>query len=186
MQACTLIHALQCTHCNVSTPMHVLHRPRVKGRGPQEQLNASGPETGNARKTENSNDYGKRNEDASAGDSVARAEGKTDCGAGREIYVAIVYAGLSAGGEKRPRRDGGRRRRQRVSGFRGGDSSVFYGTLPPESGGGDSEAGRGTDSHVRHGFLLREFAVAGGAAGKDGSRQRSQESLFHQFRHGSG
>src|SRR5258708_8787490 len=111
--------------------MHVLHRPRGKGRGPQEQQNASGPETSKARKTERADDYNKRNEDAAAGDSAAWAESKTDCGAGREVYVAIVYEGLSIGGEKRPRRDGRRRRRKRVSGFRSGDSSVFYGTLPP-------------------------------------------------------
>src|SRR5258708_32647801 len=120
------MHELQCPYFNARTPS-----PKVKGRSPQKQLNAGGPETSNARKTERSDDYNKRNEDAPAGDSVARAEGKTDCGARREVYVAIVHAGLSIGGEKRPRSDGGRRRRKRVSGFRGGDSSVFYGTLPP-------------------------------------------------------
>src|SRR5258708_35045027 len=122
----TARHVLRCTNSNARTPS-----PRVKGRGPQEQLNASGPETSNARKTERSDDYNKRNEDAPAGDSVARAEGKTDCGAGREVHVAIVHAGLSIGGEKRPRSDGGRRRRKRVSGFRGGGGRGLYGAFPP-------------------------------------------------------
>src|SRR5215467_7552131 len=120
-----------------------------------------------ARKNGEENDYGYGNESSPSGDGAAWPQGSGNCRTRREVHVALVHARLSAGGKKRTRRDGGRRGRQCFLGLCRRNRCVLDRALPSEGGFGDSEAGRGTDTHVGHGFLVRELAVFGGKARQD-------------------
>ena len=75
--------------------------------------------------------------------------------------LAVLHARLSAGRKNWPRRAGRRRGRQHVSRFRRGNRRRRHRALPSASGRRHSEAGRRTDSHVLHGFLLSEHGRAG-------------------------
>ena len=74
----------------------------------------------------------------------------------REIYFAVLYTLVPAGGEERPRHCGHRRGRQRVFRFFRRHRRDLHRPLPSASGRRYSEAGGRTDPHVGHGFLLRE------------------------------
>ena len=69
--------------------------------------------------------------------------------------------------------------------FAAGIAVVSTGHCHPARGGSDSEAGRRADPHFLHGFLLPGTRGTRRAPRRRGSRQRGEESLFRQLRHGS-
>ena len=62
--------------------------------------------------------------------------------------------------------------------FAAGIAVCSTGHCHPQSGVGDSEASCRADSHVWHGFLLREHADSGGADGGDGSGSEAKKVFF--------
>src|SRR6185437_1618686 len=110
------------------------------------------------------NEKSYRLEIASLDDEASRTEGREARWKRCEICFIVVYAQLSAGGKARTRSGDRRRRRQSFSGLRRGNRGGRDGPLPSHCCRRDSEAGRATDSHVGHGFLLREHGGAGGEA----------------------